>query len=61
LVLVKGDRQMKSQVNRAANVISVWKKMRKTLPLRNSQKKKKGSNPAIKKNNFRFWLKEIAR
>jgi len=32
---------MESQVNRAANVILVWKKMRKTLPLGNSQKKKK--------------------
>jgi hypothetical protein len=52
---------MESQVNRAANIISVWKKMRKTLPLGNSQKKKKGSNPVIRKNNFRFWLKEIAK
>jgi hypothetical protein len=43
---------MESQVNRAANVILVWKKMRKTLPLGNSQKKKKRFKPCYQEEQF---------
>jgi len=52
LVLVKGDHQMGSQVDRATNIIlALEEKVRRTLPLGNSQKKKK-SNLAIRKNIF---------
>jgi hypothetical protein len=42
LALVKGSRQMRSQVDQVTNIIlTLEEKMRKTLPLRNSQKKKR--------------------
>jgi len=41
--------------------LNIGKKVRRTLPLENSQKKKESPNPAIRKNIFWFWLKGIAR